>query len=223
MKHRWPVLTLLLAVLVAAAAWAQTPAPVAAKASTVIGGVDQQQPPPPPPPPPPKTATAPKVTATPAPPDPPAAPAAPAAPVAPARRRTPSQLVNVKIELTITDQVGDNPPQKKNIVMVVADGERGSIRTRAEFVKEVGGAKRGFTLPLSADAAPEIEGNKVRLRLSLEYDLIGDSGAGSEGQVSIRESLAVIAEHGVPLVVALSADPMSDRKVGLEVRASILK
>ncbi len=217
MKHRWPVLTLLLAVLVAAAAWAQTPAPVAVKASTVIGGVDQQQPPPPPPPPPPKTATAPKVIATPAPPDPPAAPAAPE------RRRTPSQLVNVKIELTITDQVGDNPPQKKNIVMVVADGERGSIRTRAEFVKEVGGAKRGFGLPLSADAAPEIEGNKVRLRLSLEYDLIGDSGAGPEGELSIRESLAVIAEHGVPLVVALSADPMSDRKVSLEVRASILK
>lgn len=222
MRYRGFVITALTLAFAVSAAWTwaqgQTPAPAVSKTLAATSGLDQQ-PPPPPPPPPPAKATAPKAAAAPAAPEPPPPPPPPA----PERRRTPAQLVNVKVELTITDQVGAGAPQKKNIAIIVADGERGSIRTMAEFVKEIGGSKRGFQLPLSADAAPEIEGNKVRLRLSLEYDLLGDAGAGSEGKLSIRESLTVIAEPGVPLTVALSADPMSDRKVTLEVKATILK
>ncbi len=218
MRYRGLVIAVLMVAFTVAAAWAQTPAPAVAKTQAFASSLDQQQPPPPPPPPPAKAA-APKAAAAPASPEPPPPPPPPA----PERRLRPSQMVNVKIELTITDQVGSSAPQKKNIAMVVADGERGSIRTMAEFVKEGGGNRRVYSLPLSADAAPEIEGNKIRLRLSLEYDLLGDSGAGAEGKLSIRESLTVIAESGVPLAVALSADPMSDRKVTLEVKATILK
>jgi hypothetical protein len=161
------------------------------------------------------------------------APAPPAAPGVPGgfERRTRSQLVNVKIELTITDQVGTKPPEKKNISMIVADGERGGIRTNAEVQRRIETITAGQTnvsstfqtVPLSVDAWPEIDGTKIRLRLSLEYDLIAEAGTSLSGKTSIRETLAVIADNGVPLTVSLSADPMTDRKVALDVKATILK
>jgi hypothetical protein len=39
----------------------------------------------------------------------------------------------------------------------------------------------------------------------------------------ISESLTVILEDGKPLVVSQSADPGSDRKVRVEIKATILK
>jgi hypothetical protein len=145
------------------------------------------------------------------------------------RRR--GQLVNVRVELTITDQIGTKSPEKKNITILVADGERGGIRTNAEVMRKIESVVAGQpnvnttwqSVPLSVDAVPEIEGTKIRLRLSLEYDLIAETPAGTSQKTSIRETLAIIAENGVPLVVALSADPMSDRKVMLEVKATIVK
>jgi len=124
------------------------------------------------------------------------APAPPAAPGVPGgfERRTRSQLVNVKIELTITDQVGTKPPEKKNISMIVADGERGGISTNAEVQRRIETITAGQTnvsstfqtVPLSVDAwpeidgkvdaLPEIDGTKICLRLSLEYDLIAEAG-----------------------------------------------
>ena len=70
---------------------------------------------------------------------------------------------------------------------------------------------------------PRFEGTKVRLRMSLEYDLVGEALTAAGGKSSIRETIAVITDNGVPLVVALSADPMTDRKVTLEVKTSIMK
>ncbi len=39
----------------------------------------------------------------------------------------------------------------------------------------------------------------------------------------IQENLSVNLDDGKPLVVAQSADPVSDRQVTVEVRATILK
>jgi hypothetical protein len=48
-------------------------------------------------------------------------------------------------------------------------------------------------------------------------------GAGSLRTTSIHENLAMILESGKPLVVAQSADPVGDRQVTIEVRATILR
>lgn len=222
MTHRWPWFAVLLLASVVAVASAQTPAPAAAPSPTIVSGFDQQ--PPPPPPPVPKPATAPKATATPAPPDPSAPPAAPAAPE---RRRAPSQLVNVKIELTITDQVGDNQPQKKNIVMVVADGESGRVRTTSYSHYRIPSASNVLTrlMPLNFDAAPEVEGNRIRLRLSLDYESIDEPPSSDlpVGTSKVQQSISSVVADGVPIIISQTADPVSARKVTLEVKASILK
>ncbi len=143
-------------------------------------------------------------------------------------RRNRGQSVNIRVDVTIIDQVGAKAPDKKNVSMVVVDGERGSIRSNAEVIQKIEEVVAGQSsvktnvrsVPLAVDVWPEIEGNKVRLRLSLEYDLVGETVA---NRVSIRETLAVMLDNGVPLVVALSAEPMTDRRVTVEVKAAIMK
>ena len=61
------------------------------------------------------------------------------------------------------------------------------------------------------DARPQIlsTGN-IRVMLGLEYQ-------------AISQQITLVVESGKPLIVTQAADPLSDRKVTVEVRATILK
>lgn len=162
-------------------------------------------------------------------PRPPEAPTAPrageprpgkeAAPKAP----EPGQLVNVRIDVTITDQRGSQPPVTKAVSVTVADRESGGIRSLAEA--PIGTKTENLrTVPLDVDVRPSIEGNKIRLRISLQYNVVDTAGEAKQyPKLEIRESLGLVLESGKPLVAAESADPISDRRVSLEVKATILK
>jgi hypothetical protein len=174
--------------------------------------------------------------APPAPPTPPAAPPAPQAPRAPRAAttgeaptlgvpippRSRGQLVNLRLEFTVTDQIGSAPPVRKTITMNVADGESGRIRTNAEVFRK---NTSPTIVPLSVDAYPEIEGSKIRLRASLEYQLLKEAPEPDmpAGKTSITQSVTAILNDGVSAVLSQSADPLTDRKVTLEVKATIIK
>ncbi len=185
----------------------------------------EQPPPPPPPPPPPATLkvvkesvsqAAPKVVkGQPIPAD------APPAPMIPPSKR--GQLINVKVEFSITDQVGAKPPTRKTMTMTVADGEYSRIRTNADVYQKAVG--RFNEVPLSVDVNPLVEGNKVRLSFSLEYSLLDSppEEGSPGGKTSIAERLSVVLDNNVPVVVAQSTDPVTDRKVTVEVKATIVR
>lgn len=176
--------------------------------------------------------------APPAPPVPPAPPTPPAPPRAPrptrastgeapspspdAARHSRGQLVNLRLEFTVTDQIGSAPPVKKTIAMNVADGEFGRIRTNAEVFRKNSPLT---VVPLSVDARPEIDGNKIRLSASLEYQLLSDAAVEGlpAGKTSISQSVTSILSDAVPTILSQSADPLTDRKVTLEVKATIIK
>src|SRR5258708_4961849 len=61
----------------------------------------------------------------------PAPAAAPGAPV-PERPRRETQPVNVKVDLTLTDQRGGAEPIKRMVTVLAADGYTGSIRTSSQ-------------------------------------------------------------------------------------------
>lgn len=133
------------------------------------------------------------------------------------------QSVNIQVEATITDQQPGSAPVKKSIWVVVGDSLNGGIRTAAEFT---------YPVPLNMDVQPVLlPDGKIRLRLALQYDLPSPAALGrtiqsSERQpqkTTISESLTVILESGKSLVVAQSADPISDRQVTLEVKATTLR
>jgi hypothetical protein len=173
---------------------------------------------------------------TPAPkPPPPRAPAVepppqPSAPAVQVKPEPPRQSVNVRVEVTITEQRGSAAPAKKIVSTVAGDGLLNRIRSSETFLPVPGsGMPNVGDVPLNIDVMPMIlQDGKIRLTLNLEYDLPGTKGDGSErgytaAKSSIRENLGIILENGKPLVVAQSADPVSDRQVSVEVRATILK
>lgn len=144
-------------------------------------------------------------------------------PVAPVPPRSRGQLVNLRLEFTITDQIGTATPVKKTVMMNVADGESGRIRTNADVYRVNTSPTQ---VPLSVDASPEVEGNKIRLRASLDYQLLNERTAPDQptgGKTSIMQSVTSILNDGVPTILSQSADPLTDRKVTLEVKATIIK
>ena len=131
------------------------------------------------------------------------------------------QLINLRLEFTVTDQIGAAAPVRKTVMMNVADGESGRIRTNAEVPRN----KAWTTVPLSVDAYPTIEGPKIRLRASLEYQLLSEAPGPDlpAGKTSMTQSVTALLNDGVSTILCQSADPLTDRKVTLEVKATIIK
>lgn len=140
------------------------------------------------------------------------APQKPAEATAPAPPRTPAQLVNVRIELTITEQREGATIPPLTVTMLIVDRESGRVRAGA-----------GNAL-LNVDARPELtRDGRIRLFLSLEYRRQADD-AEKGPTAMLTESLASILEDGKSVVVSQSADPTSARiGVRVEVKATIAK
>ena len=138
--------------------------------------------------------------------------------------RRDGQAVNVRVELTITDQRTGAAPIKKTVSVVVADGQVGFIRSSSEI------AGIAASVPLNVDAEPSLlTDGKIRLRANVQYDLpapaetLNNITRGATTRTAIHETLSLILENAKPLIAAQSADPVSDRTVTVEVKATVLK
>jgi hypothetical protein len=149
--------------------------------------------------------------------------------------------VNIRIEVSITDQTGTNPPAKKVVTMIAGDRQNTNVRSSASVpVKTTvfSGPPNAATVPtasysyrnvtINVDARPTIiqkDPNKISVSFGLEY-LPKTAGTQEEmepGMTSWSERLSLILESGKPMVVSQAADPTSDRKITVEVTATILK
>lgn len=150
-------------------------------------------------------------------------PQSPAArPPAPARPEIPGQPTNIKLELTITDQTGPGEPGKRTVSMILADRQHGSIRSSGSVLL----AGNRINVSLNVDARPIIiNDNRIRLELTLEYaPKPGTENATSgEGRAHLTERLGLIVDPGKPMVVSQASDPTSDRRMSVELTATILK
>ena len=161
--------------------------------------------------------------------------------LAPEPNRRSGQLANVKLDVTIADQRGTGQPTTKTVSLVLADRANGRIRTTGEIPVPI-------TLPgpspttqyqmrsivLNVDAYPELtRDGRVRAYVTLEYrpattesgprGTPNDGAGGEQLPPTISESFTVVLDDGKPLVVSQSADPNTDRRVRVEVKATILK
>ena len=131
----------------------------------------------------------------------------------------------MKVELNITEDGGAGAPIKKSVTAVVADGYNG-------FVRQQGIAQESQTapirsVPLNLDAFPVIQPNgKIRLTCSIQYTSSGTTGsaaAGGRTGTDIKQSLVLNLESGKPLVISQGTDPIGERRVTVEVTATILR
>ena len=144
-------------------------------------------------------------------------------PAAAAPRPDPRQPINIRLDLTITDQSGPGPAAKRNVSMIVADGREGSIRSSGAVVLE---GKGRFDVTLNVDAEPWIvDDTKIRLTLTLEYAPKPgtDNATSGEGRARLSERLGLIVENGKPMTISQASDPTSDRKITADLVATILK
>ena len=134
------------------------------------------------------------------------------------------QTANVRIELTITDQRGDAPSVSKTVSMVTTDRNPSRVRTRGDILTPGMGPR---PVILNVDARPYIlPRDKVRLELTIEYQVPGERGDTASEKAtapSVNESLSVILDDGKPLLISQSADPLTDRRVKVEAKVTILR
>ena len=195
--------------LTANLAAAQVPEPSAPVEATLTlaAAPDQQTPPP--------TKPGSKPPATIAPPD--QAPPPPGPP-----RKLRGRDLNLQIELTISDQLGTQAPEKKVVSMLIADGTFGRIRASADAVRT--GVPGMVGTGLNVDARPTVlEGDRVLLELTIEYSPLREGSQVTQRPTVLNESLTVILQNGKPMLVSQAADPVTDRKISVEVRASVQK
>lgn len=127
------------------------------------------------------------------------------------------QTTNIKIDLTITDQTGPGEPLRKVVTMVLADRGNGSIRS-------TGNVRAQGRVQINVDASPMIlPTGGIRVRLGMEYNprTIGNDGPTESS--SLHEQITVILDPGKPMIVSQAADPASDRKIMVELKASLLR
>ena len=144
-------------------------------------------------------------------------------PAIPPPMREPGQPINLQIELTITDQTGPGEPSRKTVTMIVADRERGSIRTSG-YVMTASGRR---DIVINVDARPTIlKDGAIRMDFGLEYQPAGITQAdasGERGQTGLNEHINVVLQSGRPQLVSQAADPRSDRRISVELKATIAK
>jgi hypothetical protein len=130
----------------------------------------------------------------------------------------PGQLANVRIDVKITDQRTGQPPVSKTVSLTVADRRDGFVRAAANDMGAV---------PLNVDASPVIEGGRIRLGFGLQYSWIDEAAASGEARArsrrDVQQRLGLVLEDGKTVLASQSTDPLSDRRVSLEVTATILR
>ena len=134
-------------------------------------------------------------------------------------------LTNVQIELTLTDQIGTETPEKKTVSMIVSSGNWGKIRSAGNVFPA---AEPPYSVDLNVDARPFVSvDGQVQLEMTVVYSPLKGSGDPKEGPrqrpSGINQSQTVILQSGKPLVISQAADPISARKVIVEVKATVLK
>jgi len=158
----------------------------------------------------PQPAAAPKPAVAPA----PVTPAAPPMAVAPPKPL--GQLINVQVEVTLTDSKG----APKTVVLTVADGEMGQNRIATDVRLGADGSPYK-SYSFNADARPNITGNKIRLSLNAQADIPAPDPKGTPNFISLRQSQTLILNDGDSVEIARASDPVSDRAFTLSVKVKI--
>ena len=138
---------------------------------------------------------------------------------APGAQPAPRGPSNVKLDLAITDTYGGKP-SKKTVSMIILLGENGRIRTANVL------PPHGFEVKLNVDAGVSvIAGGLLRVYVTFEYTpaQVEANDATVPRPAQLNESFTVVLHDGKPLVVTQSADPVTDRRVTVELTATIQK
>lgn len=136
---------------------------------------------------------------------------------APAKSEFAGEPVNIKLDVTFTDHTDGSEPVKKTVTIVVADRGAGSVRSVANVPNQ-------GRVAINVEARPLIlPSGGIRTILSLEYSPRLTGSEGPTEATTLNQQITTIIAPNKPVIVSQAADPGSDRKITVEVRASLVK
>ena len=137
-------------------------------------------------------------------------------PVAPGLPQAAVEPINIRFEIKINEEGGDQKPTTKTVGMIGSLTEMSSVRASGGY---------GGSHPLNVDVFPTaMQGGRIRTRVSIEYrPILGVAQNKASEEFTIRQQVNVWLDAGKPLVVSQSVDPGSDRRVTFEVTATVMK
>ena len=150
-------------------------------------------------------------------PGPPKAPATPAAAQPtrpPAAAPAPGQPINIRLDVSVMDQNEAAPSQPKTLMVILADKAMG--RTRGAFEDR----------SISVDATPTIVDGRIRLYLTVEsrgHNLPGREQPKDFSILFWQNQFELLLDSGKPMVAFETSDPITKRKLSIEVKATIQK
>lgn len=164
----------------------------------------------------------------PTPPAPRPAPMVPPKPASPAPRppEPPPQLVNIRVDIVVNEEGGTAAPVRKTASVITADRRSAAVRSTGEAERgEPKSTDPRFPTPrtatyMKADIEPYIERNGL-IRTQVIMDYLSPTSQQEGRGTALR--FEPLLESGKPLRVSESTDPTSNRKVIIEVTATILK
>jgi len=130
---------------------------------------------------------------------------------------------NVKIDVTISDQTGNGPVERKVVSVIAAEESWGKIRTQAATRMGDGGFQH---VALNVDARPFVTASgAIQLELTVAYNPLTAVAKDTSQQrpTELNQSMTIVLQSGKPMVVSQAADPIMDRKIVVEVVAALLK
>ena len=134
---------------------------------------------------------------------------------------------NVRVDLTISDQTGSGPVEKKQVTLIAAEESWGKIRTNAATkAQDITAGGPVTPIRLNVDARPFLNSSgAIQLELTIDYNPLGPMSKDTAQlrPTEINQSMTIVLQSGKPMIVSQAADPVTDRKIIVEVVATILK
>jgi hypothetical protein len=110
---------------------------------------------------------------------------------------------------------GTAGPTKKAVTLMTAGLKRGSVRSQVDMMS--------YRMGLSVDALPMML-KDGRIALDLIFSYSPERNQQTPTAVSdLNEQMSVVLTDGKTLQISQSADPKGDRKVTVEVTATVVK
>ena len=127
------------------------------------------------------------------------------------------ETLNIRYQIVIRE-TGGPQPRTKTVILTMAQDTESSVRAQGTA------AAARTNHPLNVDVHPAaLRGNRVRTRIGIEYTPQVPEGVQGPPPLFVRESLMVWLEAGKPMVISEAADPLTDRRISVEITATILR
>jgi hypothetical protein len=125
-------------------------------------------------------------------------------------------LFNIRVDVAVTEEGGGEPLSRKDVSVTVGEGRSGSVRSGSAGVSD-----KPFPFTdsrLRVDVQPRLEANgKIRTVVTLSY--LSFPHFSREGE----QKFEVLLDDGKPLIVSQASSATSDRRLRVDVTATILK